>query len=127
MLKDNFLITHDSELSVKELIDSIEKKLREKKITIFARISHSQGAKEAGLSMPDEELLLFGNPAVGTALMLDNPAIGIELPLKILAWREKEKTKVAYQDLDKLGEIFSINTAKNTLTTLKNFMQTLIP
>jgi uncharacterized protein (DUF302 family) len=126
MATANFLITHASSLSVKEIMNRVEKILNEKKVTIFARISHSQAARDAGLTMPDEELLIFGNPAVGTALMLDNPAIGIELPLKIIAWREGEKTLVAYHNLDKLAEIFSINAAKNTLTTLTNFMANLV-
>lgn len=126
MSTDNFLISHTTPLAVSEIINRIEKILHEKDITVFARISHSQAAKEVGLTMPAEELLIFGNPKVGTALMLDNPAIGIELPLKIIAWQVGEKTIVAYQNLDKLGEIFAINAAKETLNILENFMANLI-
>ena len=37
-----------------------------------------------GLELPDEVVLVFGDPAVGTALMQTDPRVGIELPLRIL-------------------------------------------
>lgn len=123
---NDFLITHTTSFSVKEIIDRIEEILRGKKIMIFARISHSQAARDAGLTMQDEELLIFGNPKVGTALMLENPAIGIELPLKIIAWQTEEKSILAYQNLDILAEIFQIKSSSNTISMLKEFMGNLI-
>ena len=122
MTGTDFLIINTSALSVKEICDRIEKNLQQKKVTIFARINHGQAAKDAGLNMQEEEVLIFGNPQVGTALMLENPAIGIELPLKILVWQQKEKTCVAYQDLDKLAQWFQLKTSLNTIEALKNFI-----
>lgn len=122
MTTHHFLITHSSSVSVKESMDRLEKILREKNVTVFARISHSKAASDVGLALPEEELLIFGNPKVGTALMLENPAMGIELPLKIIAWQANQQTIIAYQDLDKLAEMFAIKTEKNTIDALKNFM-----
>ena len=79
------LIVHTTTKSVKEILDRIETLLHQNEVKVFARISHSQAAKEAGLEMEDEELLIFGNPKTGTALMIDDSAVGIELPLKVLA------------------------------------------
>lgn len=53
-------------------------------IKIFATIDQQAEAMAVGLSMPPTTLILFGNPASGTPLMLDNPAAGIDLPLKAL-------------------------------------------
>lgn len=122
----NYLITSTTALSVKEVIDRIENILREKKVMIFARINHSEAAKDAGLTMQDEEVLIFGNPKVGTALMVEVPGIGIELPLKIVAWRADGKTIVAYQNLDLLADLFGIKKSLNTINLLKEFMQNLI-
>jgi uncharacterized protein (DUF302 family) len=58
-------------------------------LTVFARIDHSAGAAKAGLSLRPTELLIFGNPARGTALMLCAQTMGIELPLKALVWRDE--------------------------------------
>lgn len=126
MTDKDFLITHTTALSVQEVMDKLEKSLHEKNVKIFARISHSQAALEAGLTMQAEEVLVFGNPKVGTALMLDNPAIGIELPLKVVAWQDTNGTQVAYQNLDRLAEIFAIKRAQETIELLKKFMANLI-
>ncbi|MEW6038975.1 MAG: DUF302 domain-containing protein [Pseudomonadota bacterium] len=99
---------YDSPFSVKETIDRIENILRERGVTVFARIDHCLGARQAGLDMQDEELLIFGNPEIGTNLMLENPAIGIELPLKVLAWSDESCTKVAHHKLEGFTNEFGI-------------------
>lgn len=126
MNRDDFLIVHSTSDTVKEVLDRIERMLQAKNVAVFARISHSQGAKDAGLSMEDEEVLIFGNPKVGTALMLENPAIGIELPLKIAAWRNGNSTIVAYHNLDMMAELFNLRTSENTVSTLKTFLAALV-
>jgi uncharacterized protein (DUF302 family) len=40
--------------------------------------------------MPNTKLIIFGNPKAGTPLMIDVPAIAIDLPLKILVWEDAE-------------------------------------
>jgi uncharacterized protein (DUF302 family) len=35
------------------------------------------------------ELLIFGNPKGGTALMVQRPTVGIDLPMKALAWEDQ--------------------------------------
>ena len=46
------------------------------------------GAKAAGLDLPATELLVFGNPKLGTPLMQTNRKIGLDLPMKALAWKD---------------------------------------
>lgn len=53
-------------------------------MTVFARIDHAAAAKAAGLEMPPTTVLLFGNPAVGTPLMLAVPNVALDLPLRVL-------------------------------------------
>jgi len=117
---NDFLVMHTSELSVKELLDQIEKALKAKKVKVFARINHAQAAHDVGLTLPDEEVLLFGNPLVGTALMVERPAFGIELPLKILAWHDSnlKKTRFAYHRLEKLAAIFQVQASMGTIQKL---------
>ncbi len=127
MTINDFLIIQSVELPVKDFLNRIETALRDKGIKIFTRINHAQAAEEVGLSLQDEEVLIFGSPKVGTALMDENPAIGIELPLKILAWRnDNDKTMIAYHNLEKLAEIFQIKTSLTTINKLKEFMGNLI-
>lgn len=126
MLHTAPLQTYSTEASVKAIIDRIEEILKQKGVTIFARINHAEAARAVGLSLPDEEVLIFGNPRVGTALMVENPSIGIQLPLKILAWQDNKKTHVAFQNMDFLGEQFNIQKSSHVMKTLADFMQNLV-
>jgi uncharacterized protein (DUF302 family) len=91
------IVIKTSTRSVKETIDALAAKLKEKGIKIAARVDHAAGAKAAGLELPPTELLIFGNPKLGTPLMQANRAIGLDLPMKVLAWQEADGTvKVAY-------------------------------
>jgi uncharacterized protein (DUF302 family) len=119
-------VTYSTELSVNEVMNRIEKILNEKNVTIFARINHGKAARDVGLTMQDEELIIFGNPKAGTPLMIESPIIGIELPLKIIAWQENQKTKVGIQNVDRLLTDYSITKSINTIKLLKNMLIELV-
>lgn len=85
---DAGLVTKQSPYGVGETLDRLEKVLTSKGITVFARIDHAAGAAKIGSELPATEVLLFGNPKLGTPLMQSNPTIGIDLPLKALVWED---------------------------------------
>lgn len=66
----------------------------EKGIKVFATIDQQAEARAVGLAMPPTTLVVFGNPAAGTPLMLANPEVGLDLPLKVLVC-EPEPGQVA--------------------------------
>jgi len=72
--------THDVPTSVEKFI----KILKEKELTYFNTIDHAKNAKEVGLRMQAESVVVFGNPKMGTKLMQCNPSMGLDLPLKML-------------------------------------------
>jgi uncharacterized protein (DUF302 family) len=95
--------------SVEETIDRLEAILREKDIHIFVRIDQRAEAEKAGLRMPAMELLIFGNPKGGTPLMIAEPTIGIDLPLKAMAWEDAQgKVWLSYNAPEYLQERFAI-------------------
>lgn len=76
------------DMTVKKLKDI----LKAKDLPIFAEFDHQKNAKEVGLSMPPTTVIVFGNPKVGTQLMLQEPLIALELPMKISIIENKDKT-----------------------------------
>lgn len=91
------LIRLPSHHSVADTLDRLEGLLKQRGILIFARIDFSGDAGRAGLTMPPEQMLLFGNPKAGTPLMLAEPTAGLDLPIKLLAWQAVDgKVWVAY-------------------------------
>lgn len=94
---DNGIISKASKNSVPETLSRLESVLKSKGITVFARIDHSGEAEKVGLKMRPTELLIFGNPRTGTALMNSSPSVAIDLPLKALVWQDESgKVWVSY-------------------------------
>ena len=84
------LVTVKSSHDVKTTADRLEKVLKEKGMTVFQRINHAQGAEKAGMELRPTELVIFGNPKVGTPLMLCSQTAAIDLPQKALLWQDEE-------------------------------------
>ena len=99
-MSENGLITITSNHSVKETLDRLEASLRGNGVTVFARIDHAAGAASVDMTLPPTELVIFGQPQAGTPLMQAQQSIGIDLPLKMLAWQDANgKNWLAYNDM----------------------------
>ena len=70
--------------SFTETVQRLLRAFAEKNIKVFATIDQQAEALTVGLSMPPTTLIIFGNPKAGAPLMLANPEVGIDLPLKVL-------------------------------------------
>ncbi len=99
--------------------------LKAKDLQIFATINHQANAKMVGLKMEPSMMIIFGKAKVGTMLMQQDPTVGLDLPLRILIYKENGVTKMAYRDGSWLKShhaiksqklISKINTLLNNLT-----------
>jgi uncharacterized protein (DUF302 family) len=98
-MANNGLITLASQHAVKATIDRLDTAAKAKGLTIFARVDHAAGATSVGMPLRPTELLIFGNARGGTPLMQLAQTIGIDLPLKALAWEDAAgKTWLSYND-----------------------------
>jgi uncharacterized protein (DUF302 family) len=98
-MSEDGLIALASNHPVRETMDRLEAALREKGITLFARIDHAAGAAAVDMPLRPTELIIFGNPKAGTPLMQSKQSIGIDLPLKMLGWQDAAgKVWLAYND-----------------------------
>jgi uncharacterized protein (DUF302 family) len=82
------LVTVKSPRSAKETMDRLEGVVKQRGLTVFARIDHAAGAAKVGKSLRPTELLIFGNPQGGTPFMECAQSVGIDLPLKALVWED---------------------------------------
>jgi len=95
----NGLVTVKSSHRVRDTIDRLVAQVTAKGLTVFARIDHAKGAEDVGLPLRPTELLIFGNAKGGTPLMQAQQTIGIDLPLKALAYEDAEGTAwLCYND-----------------------------
>jgi uncharacterized protein (DUF302 family) len=93
------LVTLKSAFPVKETVDRLVHRVEAKGLTVFCRIDHAANAVSAGLKLRPTEVLIFGNAKGGTPLMQATQTIGIDLPLKALAWQDAGgQTWISYND-----------------------------
>jgi len=83
------MINIKSAHSVAVAADHLEKILGSKGMTVFKRINHAAGAQKVGKTLRPTELVIFGNPKVGTPLMLCSHSVAIDLPQKALIWQDQ--------------------------------------
>src|SRR5689334_11469055 len=84
------IVTRVSQFSVDETIARLEATIRERGLTLFARVDHSDEAQRVGLTMQPAHVLIFGSPKGGTPLMVAAPLLALDLPLKALIWQDGE-------------------------------------
>lgn len=110
MRHENDLLVRTSVHSYAETVEATRTLLRQVGQTIFAEIDQAAAARAAGLPLRPTTLFIFGNPQVGTAIMQAVPLFALELPLKILVWRDDDgSTKVAYRSLASLRDAYAAN------------------
>jgi uncharacterized protein (DUF302 family) len=101
---DNGLITVISNYNVATTSDRLEHSLVAKGMTVFTRINHAQAAAKIGKELRPTELVIFGNPKVGSLLMQCQQSIAIDLPQKALIWEdEKGKVWLSYNETEYLA------------------------
>jgi uncharacterized protein (DUF302 family) len=93
------MVNIKSAYDVTTTADRLEAALNKKGMTLFTRINHSDGAMDVGMQLRPTELIIFGNPKVGTPLMQCNQGAAIDLPQKALVWQdEKGQVWLSYND-----------------------------
>jgi uncharacterized protein (DUF302 family) len=112
----------ESELGFAEVMRRLLEAIERRELTVFARIDHAGAARQAGLELADEELVIFGNPRAGTPLMQGDPRSGIELPLRILVWRAGTGAQIGYLDPRELARRYDVDQHQATLEAMAKLL-----
>ncbi|WP_298940766.1 DUF302 domain-containing protein [uncultured Psychromonas sp.] len=117
------LISVESKHSVKETADKFASIVESKGLTLFARIDHQKNATGADLTLRETEVLIFGNPKVGTPLMQCAQTMAIDLPQKVLVWKDADnKVWLSYNDPEYLKQRHSIEGCDETVKKVTNVL-----
>jgi len=83
------LIVVQSNHSVAATADKLEAVLADKGMTVMNRIDHAANAASVDKELRPTELVIFGNPKVGTPLMHCSQSVAVDLPQKALIWQDE--------------------------------------
>jgi uncharacterized protein (DUF302 family) len=114
------LINVQSDFSLEETTDRLENILNEKGMTIFNQINHSDAAQKVGVELRKTQLIIFGNPKVGSPLMQCQQSVAIDLPQKAIIWEDdKSKVWISYNDPRYLGKRHNIIGCDEVITKVE--------
>lgn len=121
------LISVASPYGVTETIDRVVETVEAKGFTIIARVDHAAAASKVDMTLAPTELLIFGNPKGGTPLMQCQQVLGLELPLKVLAWEQTSgEVLLSYTDPQFLASRYGATGCDEVVTNISNALQTIV-
>lgn len=101
----NGIVSVKSSHDVKTTADRLVQSLTNKGMTVFTRIDHAAGAAKVSKTLRPTELVVFGNPKVGTPLMQCDQGAAIDLPQKALIWEDGSgQVWLSYNDPNYLAQ-----------------------
>jgi len=119
MADTNGLISKKSAYSVSRTLDRLENLLTKKGITIVTRWQHDAGAKKVGIPLRPTELLIFGNPKLGSHFFTSQQTAGIDLPMKALAWEDENgQVWLSYNDPQYIADRHGIKNRAETVNKM---------
>lgn len=124
--KNRLMEKMESVQGVDETVSKITKAIKAQGGVIFAEYDHAENAREVGLSMPSCKVIVFGSPKIGTELMLQNPSISLELPLRISIWKDAEdRVWAAYPNLLEIGKEYGLDN-NDTIHGIQETLDTIV-
>ena len=67
-------------------------------LKILMELDHQANAAKVDLELPPTRIIMFGNPRLGTPLMLGGDYTGLDLPQKILVSERDGQVTLSYND-----------------------------
>lgn len=104
---------------VKDDIDTNEN------LSLVAELDHRENAGTVEMDLPPTVVVMFGNPAAGTPLMQEARSIGVDLPQKMLVWKDDDEVKITYNDPEHIAERHGIEGQDELLGNIRGVLDAL--
>lgn len=119
--ESNGLVTVDSPYSVEETASRLQTTMEDRGLTVMTTINHAANAENVGMELRPTQLIIFGNPNLGTQLMQSSQSVAIDLPQKFLVWEDADgQVHMTYNDPQYLAQRHSITDRDDVLTTISD-------
>lgn len=83
------VVSVKSKFKVPHTVDRLKSIVTKKGMKVIAHVNHAKAAKSADIDLPPTELVIFGNPKIGSPMMECARSIAIDLPQKMLVWQDR--------------------------------------
>jgi len=116
-MNKNGIVTKLSNNSVDETVNMLSIIVKEHGVREFTIIDHKQNAIDKGLlGVGEAKLIIFEESNICINLLKHDPAVGLDLPLKILIYEAQDKkVYIKYRDPKFLKNIYNLGNTKEAL------------
>lgn len=109
------LVSRRSDHDVAETVAAIRAEVDRRGAVVAAVVDHAAAARQAGLTMPETQLIIFGSPQAGTPLMQASPDVAIDLPMRILVRDDGQPgSLVTWQDPAYVAQRYGLDDDQTT-------------
>ncbi|MDH3264096.1 MAG: DUF302 domain-containing protein [Paracoccaceae bacterium] len=120
------IVRVESARDVAATMDALQAAAEGAGATVFARVDHGAGARSVGSDIGDSQLLIFGNPALGTPAIEADRLAGLYLPLKVLVFEDGDgKVWLAYEPPAETLDDLAIESDAEVLAKMAGALQAL--
>lgn len=120
------VVTQESKFSVAETVARLKSTLAKQNIPVFAEFDHAKNAESVNMTLRPTQVLVLGNPKVGTNLMLDKQGVAVDLPLRLAVWEdERGRVWTGYENLGKMANDYDLKD-QTDINKMNAFMTKLI-
>ncbi|MEM7176967.1 MAG: DUF302 domain-containing protein [Pseudomonadota bacterium] len=93
------LVTKPSDNTVENTVAKLTAAIEKAGAKVFAVVDHAAGAKKVGTDLPPTQMVMFGNPKIGTPAIQASPTMGLDLPLRVVVYEDSDgAVMMAYHD-----------------------------
>ncbi|MBS1303845.1 DUF302 domain-containing protein [Loktanella sp. SALINAS62] len=112
--------------SVPDTMDALEAAVEEAGATVFARVDHTAGAEAVDMDLSPSQLLIFGNPRLGTPAMQADIQTGLVLPLRVLVYEgDQGDVQVAYERVSDMFDGFGVDVTADYVAQMESALRML--
>jgi len=115
-----------AEMDMETAYDNLKNSLElNKNISIIAELDHSKNEASTEMTLRPSRIIFFGNPKIGTLLMLQNQLAGLDLPLRVLFFEEDEQVFALYNNASYLEQRYNLDD-QSTLNKISANLEELV-
>ncbi|WP_390913920.1 DUF302 domain-containing protein [Pseudosulfitobacter sp. SM2401] len=120
------LITKPSPHSVDVTLDRLEAAIKGAGAIVFARVDHAKGAASVDQVLRPTQMLMFGNPMLGTPLMQAAQTAGLDLPLRVVCYQNASgDVHLSYHAPAEIAATHSVPSDAETITKMTGALDNL--
>lgn len=104
------LVQKASPHSVQDTMDRLVAAVENAGARVAARVDHAAAANSVGIELAPNQVLVFGNPKIGSPIFVENPAAGLDLPIRVVVYDDGSgQTVVAYHKPASLAADYGVS------------------